>query len=100
MRVKDPSLMTGVEVPMAVETTFCMEGLSGETYLESNVMWFEAPESIIHALFKIGVEIFKTLPLLSIAITNVEAFLAISSSIFVSTIVAVEGFFGFFFEQL
>ena len=35
---KDPSPIIGTEVPLAVETNFCEEGLRGETCLESNVI--------------------------------------------------------------
>ena len=38
VRVKDPSPMTKVVLPLAMETIFCEEGLRGETYLESKVI--------------------------------------------------------------
>jgi hypothetical protein len=54
-------------------------------------------ESIIHALLKPGVEIFKTLPPLFAIKTSAEAFSATSSSIFVYGIATVESLFKFFF---
>ena len=62
VRVKDPSPMTGVVLPLTVETIFYEEGLRGETCLESKFIWSVAPESIIHVLLITGVEIFKNLP--------------------------------------
>ena len=62
VRVKDPSLMTGVVLPLVMKTIFCEEGLRGETCLESKVIWFVAAESIIHALLITSVEVFKSLP--------------------------------------
>ena len=100
VRVKDHSPMIGVEVPFAIETNFWLEGLSGETYLESNIMWSVASESIIYALYEIGVEIFKVLPPLFEEITNAEACLVTASLIFAATTIAVEDFFWFFFERL
>ena len=100
VRVKDPSPMIGVVVPFAMEITFWLEELICEIYLESNVMWFVAPESIIHVLCETSVEIFKALPSLFEEITNVEACLVTPSSIFVAIAVAVESLFGLFSERL
>ena len=62
IKVKDHSPMTGVVLPLAVETIFCEEGLRSETCLKSKVIWSVALESIIHALLITGVEVFKNLP--------------------------------------
>ena len=56
-----------------MEIIFCGECLGGETYLKLKVIWSVALESIIHVLLLIEVEIFKTLPPLSVATTNAEA---------------------------
>ena len=61
IKVKDHSPMTGVVLPLAVETIFCKEGLRGDTCLESKVIWSAISESIIHALLTTGVEVFKNL---------------------------------------
>ena len=37
-KVKDPSPTMGVVLPLAVQTSFCEDGLRSETCLESNVM--------------------------------------------------------------
>jgi len=47
---------------------------------------------------KTSVEIFKTLPPLFAVKTSAEAFSATPSSVFVSTIVVVDGLFEFFFH--
>ena len=80
MRDKDPSPITEVEVPMAVETNFWIEGFSGDTCLESNVIWSVAPESIIHVLLKTSVEVLRTLPT-SLVVAIYIVVLSIRSSI-------------------
>ena len=60
VRVKDLSPITRVVLSLVMKTTFCEDGLKGET-LESNVIWFVTLESILHVLLERGVEIFKTL---------------------------------------
>jgi hypothetical protein len=67
-----------------VNTNFCKDDLINETWLELNVTWSNALESIIHALLETSVEIFKNLPL------SFEAFPTISSSPCVSITAVVE----------